>query len=171
MGFHPPASKVSPMDDADRRLLTRVATYQFGPAAGATLFGSDGDEPAGLEVTHTGSGRPRQIRAADGRLATYATTGRLTLGLAGGARLHDALPAGSYRVVVGDESEPYVRDGRNVFAKFVAEADEVVRPRDEVLVVHGDGHLLGVGRATLGGAGMTDFESGMAVRVREGAGD
>mgnify|MGYP006297694275 CR=1 FL=1 len=155
------------MDDADRRLLARVAAYQFGQGAGEALFPAD----AALEVTHTGSGRPRQVRAPEGRLATYATTGRLTLGVAGGARLHDALPAGAYRVVVGSESEPYVREGRNVFAKFVDEAADAIRPRDEVLVVHEDGALLGVGRATLGGAGMRAFQSGMAVRVREGVED
>ena len=155
------------MDDADRRLLTRVADYQFGGGAGTALFPAD----EGVEVTHTGSGRPRQVISADGRLATYGTVGRLTLGVAGGRRLHDGLPAGAYRVVVGDESEPYVREGRNVFAKFVDEADATIRPRDEVLVVHEDGTLLGVGRAALGGDGMPDFRTGMAVRVREGVDD
>jgi len=70
--------------------------------------------------------------------------------------------------VVGDESEPYVRGGRNVFAKFVSVVDPTVRPRDEVLVEHHDGRLLAVGRAELSGAGMEDFGTGMAVKVREG---
>lgn len=164
MGFPPPGGNPLPMDDADRRLLTRVADYQFGAGAGTVLFPPE----EALEVTHTGSGRPRQVRGPAGRLATYGTVGRLTLGVAGGARLHEGLPAGAYRVVVGDESEPFVRDGRNVFAKFVSAADEAVRPRDDVLVVHEGGDLLAVGRATLSGAGMADFETGMAVRVRDG---
>ncbi|MEF8776899.1 MAG: PUA domain-containing protein [Haloarculaceae archaeon] len=155
------------MDEEDRSLLTRVADYQFGRGAGTTLF------PPGevLEVTHASSGRPRQIRGPDGRLATYGTAGRLTLGVTGGAWLHAGLPDGDYRVVVGQKSEPFVRDGGNVFAKFVREADRGIRPRDEVLVVHEEGRLLGVGRAVLSGAGMLDFETGMAVRIREGVGD
>jgi uncharacterized protein with predicted RNA binding PUA domain len=163
MGFHAESGYPGSMDDADRHLLTRVADYQFGRGAGAVLFPAE----EALEVTHTGSGRPRQVRGPRGRLATYGTAGRLTLGVAGGASLHDGLPTGDYRVVVGDESEPYVRDGRNVFAKFVTEADPAIRPRDEVLVVHADGPLLAVGRASLSGIGMTDFETGMAVRVRD----
>jgi uncharacterized protein with predicted RNA binding PUA domain len=151
------------MADDERATFQRVADYQFGPGAGAALF------PAGLdlEVTHTSSGRPRQIRGEAGRLVTYGTDGRFRLGIAGGRRLQAGLESSAYRVVVGDESEPFVRDGRNVFAKFVRSVDDDVRPRDEVVVVHSDGHLLAVGRAELSGAGMCDFETGMAVRVRE----
>jgi len=150
----------------DRALLRRVADYQFGSGAGRVLF-PDGQE---LTVTRTSSGRPRQVHAEEGRLVTYGTDGRFRLGLAGGHRLQSGLSAPAYRVVVGSESEPYVREGRNVFAKFVRRADEAVRPRDEVLVEHADGTLLAVGRAELSGAGMGDFETGMAVTVREGSG-
>jgi uncharacterized protein with predicted RNA binding PUA domain len=151
--------------DRDEAMLRRVAAYQWGVGAGAALF--DGD----IEVTHTSSGRPRQVRAPAGRLVTYATDGRFTLGLAGGRRLQAALDPPAYRVVVGSESEPYVREGRNAFAKFVVEADPAVRPGDEVLVEHERGDLLAVGRAELSGEGMLDFGTGMAVAVREGAGD
>jgi len=154
------------MNGREQRLLWRAANYQFGAGAGAALF--DGTE---LTVTHTSSGRPRQVHAPDGRLVTYAVDGRFTLGLAGGRRLHEALPDGSYRVAVGDESEPYVREGRNAFAKFVTAADEGIRPGDEVLLVHEDGRLLAVGRAELSGRGMADFGTGVAVSVREGAPD
>lgn len=149
--------------------LRTVAAYQFGPGAGRALF-PDGDE---LSLTRTSSGRPRQVHAPAGRLATYGTDGRLRLGLAGGRRLHDDWPTRSdaYRVAVGDESVPYIREGRNAFAKFVVRADETIRPRDEVLVEHDDGRLLAVGRAELSAEGMLAFETGMAVSVREGASD
>lgn len=145
-------------------MLRRVADYQWGPGVGAALF--DGD----VDVTHTSSGRPRQVRAPAGRLVTYATDGRFTLGVAGGRRLQAALDHPAYRVVVGSESEPYVREGRNAFAKFVGEADPAVRPGDEVLVVHERGDLLAVGRAELPGEAMLDFETGMAVKVRDSVG-
>jgi len=152
------------MNDDDRRMLGRVADYQFGAGAGAALFPAEGE----LEVTRTTSGRPRQVIADEGRLVTYAVDGRFTLGAAGGHRLQAALPHPRCRVVVGDESEPYVREGRNAFAKFVQEADTGIRPGDEVLVEHEDGALLAVGRAELAGAGMLDFDTGMAVFVRNG---
>jgi uncharacterized protein with predicted RNA binding PUA domain len=150
------------MSDSELRGLRRGADYQFGRGAGVALI-SDA-----VEVTHTSSGRPRQVHADDGRIATYATDGRFVLGLAGGRRLLDSFDAPAHRVVVGDESEPFVREGRNVFAKFVQEADPGIRPGDETLVVHETGDLLAVGRAELPGSGMADFETGMAVKVRQG---
>ncbi|WP_267642611.1 PUA domain-containing protein [Haloarchaeobius amylolyticus] len=152
-------------DDAPE--LRTLADYQFGSGAGAALFPPTAD----LTVKRTSSGRPEQILAADGRLVSHGTDGRFTLGIAGGRRLHEALEAPTGRVVVGDDSEPFVRDGKNVFAKFVQDADADIRPGDEVLVVHYEGHLLGVGRAELSADAMLDFGSGMAVSVRDGAGD
>lgn len=144
--------------------LRTVARYQFGPDAGEALFPPDEH----LDVTRTSSGRPRQIHADSGRIATYERDGRFRLGIAGGQRLDCGLAADSYRVVVDDESEPFVRAGRNVFAKFVVRTDETIRPRDEVVVVHEDGTVLGVGRAELSGEGMLAFDTGMAVKTREG---
>ena len=152
------------MSDSEFRGLRRAADYQFGRTAGEALFPA----PDAIDITRTSSGRPRQVHAEDGRLATYATDGRFVLGLAGARRLRSAFEAPHHRVVVGDESEPFVREGRNAFAKFVQRADPDLRPGDETLVVHADGDLLAVGRAELPGSGMADFETGMAVKVRQG---
>jgi uncharacterized protein with predicted RNA binding PUA domain len=152
-------------DDLPR--LRTVADYQFGAGVGAALFPDDAD----IEIKRSSSGRPQQVIADDGRLVTYGTDGRFTIGLAGGRRIAAALPAPAGRVVVGDESEPFVREGKNVFAKFVADAGPEIRPGDEVAIVHEDGHLLGVGRAELSADAMADFDTGMAAMVREGAGE
>jgi uncharacterized protein with predicted RNA binding PUA domain len=154
-------------DDADLPDLRTVADYQFGAGAGEALF------PPGtpLTISRSTSGRPRQIHAAEDRIVTYATDGRFTLGLAGGRRLVDADPAPRNRVVVGAESEPFVRDGKNVFAKFVRDVDGAVRPGDELAVVRENGAFLGVGRAELAASAMLDFDTGMAVKVRKGADD
>lgn len=151
-------------DDLGR--LRVIADYQFGAGAGAALLPED--EP--LTVERSASGRPRQVKVPDGRLVSFNTDGRLSLGLGGGRRLHTVLDPPAYRVSVGDESEPFVRDGKNAFAKFVIDVDPAVRPADEVLVVHEDGRLLAVGRAELSAEGMLAFASGMAVKVREGTG-
>jgi len=151
----------------ERRMLQRVADYQFGSGAGSALV-PDGED---LTVYRSTSGRPDQVVADTGRLVTYGVDGRFRLGVAGGRRLQRELDAPRHRVVVGDESAPYVREGRNTFAKFVQSVDDGVRPGDEVLVVHREGALLGVGRAELSGDGMRDFETGMAVFVRHGAGE
>jgi len=146
--------------------LRTVADYQFGAGAGGALFPPEED----VTVRRSTSGRPRQVTCDAGRIVSYLTDGRFTLGVEGGRRLRSALPHPEYSVVVGDESAPFVRDGKNVFAKFVGDVGESVRPRDEVVVVHEDDTVLGVGRAELAAAEMRDFSSGMAVKVRSGAG-
>jgi uncharacterized protein with predicted RNA binding PUA domain len=150
----------------DVAALRVVADYQFGAGAGAALFPPDASED--LSISRSTGGRPRQIHGPAGRLVSFGTDGRFTLGLAGGERLRDALAQPAYRVVVGAESEPHVRDGANAFAKFVRDADPAIRPRDEVLVVNEQGDLLAVGTAALDATAMADFETGMAVDVREG---
>jgi len=163
--------------ERDRARLRTVADYQFGAGAGEALFPPDGD----LRILRTKSERPRQVFAtdvpgasadgdadADARLVSLGTDGRFTLGPEGGRRLRAAFDPPRCRVIVGDESEPYVREGRNVFAKFVDTVDDGVRPDDEVLVVHGSDDLLAVGRAELPADAMRDFETGMAVFVRVG---
>ncbi|QOS11273.1 MiaB-like tRNA modifying enzyme [Haloferax gibbonsii] len=145
--------------------LRVVADYQFGAGAGDALFPADAD----IELSRSRSGRPRQVYVEGDRVTSYGTDGRFTLGVAGGRRLYDSLDGDAYVVRVGDESVPFVRDGKNAFAKFVTDADPAVRSGDEVCVVGPDGDLLGVGRAELSADAMLDFQAGMAVRVREGA--
>ncbi|SIR95887.1 PUA domain-containing protein [Natronorubrum thiooxidans] len=145
--------------------LRTIADYQFGAGAGAALF----PPTESLTIKRTTSGRPQQVHAETGRLVSFGTDGRFTLGLEGGQRLHDALEHPAYRVVVDDESEPFVRDEKNVFAKFVLEVGDEIRPGDEVLVVHERGELIAVGTAQLGAGAIADFDTGMAVTVREGA--
>ena len=153
-------------DGSDLSDLRVVADYQFGAGAGDALFPTAAD----IELSRSRSGRPRQVYVDGERVVSYGTDGRFTLGVAGGRRLRAALDGSAYTVTVGDESIPFVRDGKNAFAKFVTDVDPVVRSGDEVCVVGPDGELLGVGRAELSADAMLDFETGMAVRVREGTG-
>ena len=152
-------------DASDVADLRVVADYQFGAGAGDALFPTDAD----IELSRSRSGRPRQVYVEGERVISYGTDGRFTLGIDGGTRLRTALDTG-YTVQVGDESIPFVRDGKNAFAKFVTDVDPAVRSGDEVCVVGPEGELLGVGRAELSADAMLDFQTGMAVRVREGAG-
>lgn len=155
-------------DATDEKLadLRTIADYQFGAGAGDVLFPPD----EALSVTTTSSGRPRQVIADAGRVVSYGTTGLFTLGVEGGRRLLAGTDAPRYRVAVGDESVPFVSDGKNAFAKFVTAVDPEIRSGDEVLVVH-DETLLAVGRAELSAGAIEQFETGMAVKVREGVGD
>jgi uncharacterized protein with predicted RNA binding PUA domain len=168
------------MEQAERETLRTIADYQFGVGAGRALF------PVGEELTvvRTSSGRPQQVRRSglhetrdeDGdengdeneeRVVSYGIDGRFTLGIAGGKCLYDAIDRPT--VEVGDESVPFVREEKNAFSKFVRDVDEDIRPGDEVIVTY-DGTVLAVGCAEVSARAMCDFDTGVAVSVRDGAG-
>lgn len=152
------------MRDHESTRLRTIADYQFGAGAGEALF-PDFDE---VTVRRSSSGRIRQLHTGDTHLVSVGTDGRLTLGLAGGRRLLEGLPEPTVRVVVGDESASFIREGRSAFAKFVRNVDPAIRAKDEVAVVHHTGSLLGVGRAELDAKSMKAFDRGVAVGLRAG---
>jgi uncharacterized protein with predicted RNA binding PUA domain len=146
------------MDDLSK--VRTVADYQFGRGAGEAVFPDD------VEFKRSRTGRVSQVLRDGERLATLKTDGRLTLSNAGGERLHDVFDVPRARVEFGDESVPYLRDGRNGFAKFVERVDDRIRARDEVLVTGPGDEFITTGRAELSAVEMRDFDMGVAVLVR-----
>ncbi len=142
--------------------LKNIADYQFGKGAGEGLF------TGRMRIERSRTGRARQIHSEEEYIATYTKGGRLSLGIGGGKRIIKSLKFPAYRVVVGEESEEYIRDGKNAFAKFVVEVDPDIRPKDEVVVVGKTDCLLAVGRAKMSADAMLDFHRGVAVKVRDG---
>lgn len=140
--------------DYDTRLrqeLSAIATFQFGPAGTA------------LVEAATTEGSWPQIRLFDGddQVATLvASRGRYTLAMEGGRRL---LAAGTHRVAIED----FVPSG-SVFAVGVEEADPGIRIEDDV-VVHHEGEVRAVGRATMPGPEMVASDRGAAVEVKHHA--
>lgn len=151
--------------DMDRQRVEAVANYQFGPGAADALLQG--------EIEFVKSKRTKKIRNVfvdrEHILSMRARDGLFTLKLAGGKRLHEAFRTPKLRVVVDEESAPLNREGKNVFAKFVVECDDELRPLDEVLVVDEEDSLVAVGRALMNREEMLAFERGMAVKVREGS--
>jgi len=122
-------------DEAAFADLRTGADYQFGAGAGDALFPPDET----LTLRRSSGGRPRQVIVGDVNddpgspegdrlVSSYGTDGRFTLGIAGGRRIRDGFAAPCHRMVVGEESEPFVREGRNAFAKFVTAADDGSAP-------------------------------------------
>ncbi|NJE06096.1 tRNA guanosine(15) transglycosylase TgtA [Thermococcus sp. M36] len=145
-----------------REYIMAIAEYQFGEGAGEAF------KDAFVELSRK-TGMPRQIKAKGKHLATFrAEDGLLTLGIEGAKRLHEILPFPRMRVVVNDDAEPFARRGKNVFAKFVVDADPKIRPYDEVLVVNERDELLATGQTLLNGEELKVFRSGLAVKVRRG---
>ncbi|MCO6041817.1 tRNA guanosine(15) transglycosylase TgtA [Thermococcus alcaliphilus] len=153
-----------PSKEEAKLYVQAVAEYQFGEGA------SEAFKDIFVELSRK-TGMPRQIKARGKHIATFrAEDGLLTLGIEGAKRLHKVLPYPRMRVVVNEDAEPFARRGKNVFAKFVVDADESIRPYDEVLVVNENDELLATGQSLLNGKELKIFQQGLAVKVRRGVG-
>ncbi len=151
-----------PSKEEAKLYVQAVAEYQFGEGA------SEAFRDIFVELSRK-TGMPRQIKAGGKHVATFrAEDGLLTLGIEGARRLHKLLPYPMKRVVVNEDAEPFARKGKNVFAKFVIDADESIRPYDEVLVVNKNDELLATGQSLLNGKELRIFQQGLAVKVRRG---
>jgi predicted RNA-binding protein (TIGR00451 family) len=144
--------------------IRSVADYQFGRDAGKKLF------PDEINIVYSkNTGKIRHIHLKKELLATLRpTTGLFVLTLAGAKRLNSEVKPMRHWVKIMDDAEPFVAKGRSVFAKHVIDADEEIRPNEEVVVINGKSEVLAVGRALLSGKEMKEFRRGVAVRVRRG---
>jgi len=144
--------------------IRSVADYQFGKDAGKKLF------PDEARIVYSkNTGKIRHIHLKKELLATLRpTTGLFVLTLAGTKRLVREVKPMRCWVKVHDDAEPFVSKGRSAFAKHVIDADDEIRPNEEVIVINRKDEVLAVGRALLSGTEMKEFNRGMAVRVRRG---
>lgn len=148
----------------DLRRIKSVADYQFGKGVGEKLF------PSEVKIVHSKrTGRIRYVYLEGERLVTLRpTNGLFSLSIAGAKRIMERVKPQRLWVRVREEAEPFIVKGKSVFAKHVIDADEEIRPQEEVIVMNEKGGVLAVGRAMLSGKEMKAFERGVAVRVRRG---
>ncbi|KAF5090683.1 Patch-forming domain C2 of tRNA-guanine transglycosylase [anaerobic digester metagenome] len=147
-------------------MLSRVRTIadlQFGRGIGGQLF------PDSCRFITSRRGGVRQVLLEGKRLATLrAHDGRLTLGLAGAKRLHDALPGQTGRVEVRADVLSFIASGKNLFSRHVVRVDPGIHAGDEVVITDEEGRFVAIGEAILSGPEMMASETGMAVSVRHG---
>jgi 7-cyano-7-deazaguanine tRNA-ribosyltransferase len=153
------------MGVGDLEKIRSVADYQFGKHVGEHLF------PDGVEIVYSkATGRIRHVYFKGELLATLRPTdGFFSLTVAGAKRIVEHVKPLKCWVKVQDEVKSFVLEGKSVFAKHVVDADEEIRPFEEVIVVDSDGEVLGVGKALLSGREMKVFKRGVAVKIRRGA--
>ena len=148
----------------DLRKIKAIADYQFGVGAGEALFKGN----IKIEKSKK-TGKIRHIYDKGVIVANMrASDSFLVLSKEGAKRLHNSMPYPENRVVVNEDSVPFARDGKSVFAKFVVDCDENIRSNDEVLIVSEDDELLAYGKALLCAHEMGDFNTGQAVKTRKG---
>jgi len=154
-----------PIGDMDLlQAVRKIADYQFGKGAGKKLFPD--------EVSFTISkktGRIKQIHYEGELIATLnPTSGLLCLTVEGAKRLATKDEVKPGWVKIRDEVASFVENGSDVFAKHVVDADEEIRPMEEVIVLNSSNEVIAVGKAVLSGIEMRLFTKGVAVRVRRG---
>jgi len=152
--------------------VVAVCDYQFGRDAAKAVLGTydlDELETRGELRKSKNTGMIRNV-IVDGEhvFSLRASDGFFTLKLPGARRLMQAFPSPKLRVVVNGDSFPFNKEGKNVFAPFVVDADEDVRPGDDVIIVNDKDELAGVGRALMNREEMLAFKSGIAVRTKSG---
>ncbi len=150
--------------DWDLLRVRATADLQFGRGAADAIL--DG---AVSYVVSRNTGKIRNV-IVDGEhvLSLRAPDGLFTLKAGGARRLLHGLDAPRLRVVVEPDSVPFQREGKNVFAKFVRDADPELRPGDEVLVVSPEDEMCAVAQAAMNRREMLTFQRGVAAFVREG---
>ena len=152
------------IDVDDHKRIIMIADYQFGSGAGEGLFNE--------EVKIVKSRKTRKIRHVydgDELIATLrASDGVFVLAKEGARRLHRYLPYPKNRVVVNEDAEPFAREGKSIFAKFVINCDIDIHAKEEVLIVNEQDQLLAFGKSILNGKEILDFNTGQAVKTRKG---
>jgi uncharacterized protein with predicted RNA binding PUA domain len=146
--------------------IRRIADYQFGAGVGNTLF------PDNITIELSKQGRPRRIYLNNKLIATVrARDGYIALTLDSAKILLENGLAKKNVVTISEEAVPFIKTGRNVFAKFVRDVSEDLRAGEEVIIVNEKKELIAVGRAILNGEEMRTLKSGLAIKVRRGVED
>jgi 7-cyano-7-deazaguanine tRNA-ribosyltransferase len=149
--------------DYDLLKLQSVANMQFGKEASKALFEGKNVKIIKSKTTQ----RIRNVFIDNEHALSMRNDGFFTLKLPAAKLLHQFFNHPKLRVVVSEEAVKFVKEGRNIFAKFVKSCDEELIPYDEVLIVNEQDSLCGVGRALLNSQEMLSFKRGIAVKVRE----
>jgi len=144
--------------------IRSIADYQFGRGVGGKLF------PREVRILYSKrTGRIRHIYLEEKMLATLRPTdGFFSLTITGAKRIMELTKPQKLWVRIQEEAEPFIAKGKSVFAKHIVDADEEIRPQEEVIVVNKKDEILAVGKAMLSGKEMKTFRRGVAVRVRRG---
>jgi len=150
---------------ADLQKVRSIANYQFGRGTGEKLFPDD------VKIVYSKrTGRIRHVYLGENRLATLRPpNGLFSLTITGAKRMIEFITPPRLWVKVSEEAVPFIADGKSVFAKHVIDADDEIRPQEEVIVVNEKNEVIAVGKAWLSGKEMKAFKRGVGVQVRRGA--
>ncbi|KYK33937.1 MAG: hypothetical protein AYK19_12610 [Theionarchaea archaeon DG-70-1] len=148
-------------DISEEEIIKGICIYQFGSKA-ASLFDS-------TKIAHGRTGKIRHLYQDKTLLATLRPMdGLFVLTFEGAEKLHALLPFPERRVTADEEACPFVKEGKDLFAKFVIHIDKNLRCYEEALITDDTDALLGVGKLMLSPEEVKSFNKGVAVQCRRG---
>ncbi|MDR3292148.1 MAG: tRNA guanosine(15) transglycosylase TgtA [Methanobrevibacter sp.] len=161
--IHPQSNIINfKVNDQDK--IKAIADYQFGNGTGKALFNGE----TKIEKSKK-TGKIRHIYCDDELIANMrASDSYFVLAKEGARRLHKAIKFPKNRVIVNADCEPYSREGKTVFSKFVTDGDSNIRAKDEVLIVNENDDLLAFGKSLLNYNEIMNFNVGQAIKNRKG---
>jgi uncharacterized protein with predicted RNA binding PUA domain len=150
--------------ESELRRIRSIADYQFGKGMGTKLF------PENVEITHSKTtGRIRYVHLDGKRLVTLRPTdGLFSLSITAARILAENRGSANCFVTVQQDVSPFIANGHDVFAVHVVKAEGAIHPKDEIVVIDENNHVLAVGRALLSSSEMQTFKTGVAVKTRRG---
>ncbi|MDV3277849.1 MAG: hypothetical protein LYZ69_05210 [Nitrososphaerales archaeon] len=147
----------------EKRRLSIMVDYLFGRGVSGALPKED------VKLVYSRrSGRVKLVFHGSKLYATVRPNGSIALSIYGASTLARKRSFSENCVTVNEDAVPFVQGGKSVFCKFVTKAGKRVVPKGEVAILDRAGKVIGVGRATMNGAYIPQFKSGVAVKVREG---
>ncbi|BCU70596.1 PUA domain-containing protein [Stygiolobus caldivivus] len=151
--------------ESEIKLLKAIALYQFSPEISECLFPPN--EKFFIQYSAS-TGKIRNILDSNYRLFLVLRAQDYLFSLTEISALivKKCSQKPKFRFVVQNDISQFIRDGRNVFCKFVLDADNNIRAGDEVLVVNEDDELLAIGRARVSGEEVKQYKRGVAVIVK-----
>ncbi|MFW9924652.1 MAG: tRNA-guanine transglycosylase [Candidatus Thorarchaeota archaeon] len=144
----------NPIKEDATEKVRAIADFQFGPPLGEELFPNKvvlkGKVPMPFKILQNN----KQLGVI------HPSSGKLTISMENADIL--ARKKKYYVTFEGEKLE-----GSTLFAVGIIDADEDIRPSDEVVIVDKNFNLLGVGQALLSGYDMKLLSSGSAVKIRQ----
>ncbi len=113
------------------------------------------------------TGRVKMVFIDGKLLATIRSDGSIALTVFGASLFIGNQGFLKNCVVVKEEAEKFIAEGRSVFAKHVIRCGDRVRPASDVAILNVNGKVIAVGRAVLSSKMIRDLDRGMAVKIRE----
>ncbi len=151
-----------PLKPLEINHLATIADFQFGAGTGKFL------STLNLKAEHSPkTKRMKFIYYNDERIFSYRVNdGYLIPSIYGGILIYSE--GFGLTVIANNDAETFVKQGKTLFAKFVADAMDSISSQDEVFVINEKKEFIAVGTALLPGSLMKTIKKGSAVNIRKG---